>query len=359
MNPIKFPLRHKQKPLFGFDIGHGSLKIVQLDTRSSKNIKLVGYGSIYFDPAAILEGEITNLETVAAAAFELFEKGITGAVTTRTIAASLPVSHSFSRVISLPIMNEKDILDAVKLEAEQYIPVSIEDLYIDYQLINTTAGGQDFLIAAAPKKVVDSYITLFKIIGLEPVVMEPSTLSVTRMVRRAESSEVPTLVIDCGSITTDLIIYNKQAVRVTGTIKFGGQAITRSLVDSLKLSDAQAEVVKSRYGLDASKKQADINQALEVPLKNLVSEIKKIIRYFEERAKDNQEKVGQILLLGGGANLPGLSTYLTDSLRIPSRLCSVWKNISLSGLQSSGDPDNSMYATATGLALIGPGEVSA
>jgi type IV pilus assembly protein PilM len=350
-------LFYREKPLFGFDIGHGSIKLVQLEKSKKKN-SLVGYGRANFDQKAIKDGVIVDFETITKAAHELFDKHLTGSVRTTSVAANLPVLHSYSRIISLPKMEKKDVAEAVKTEAAQSIPVPINDLYLDYQLVEQNADTQDFLIAAAPKKVVDSFVTLFDKLGLELVCLEPSILSVTRIVKNAEESSVPTLVIDCGSITTDLTVFNKSSVRVTGTVKFGGETITENIMSKFGVSYAEAYKIKSVYGLDPGKKQEEIHGALLDSLKFLVSEIQKIIRYFEEREKDQKVKVQQIIILGGGANLPGFSTYLTSELRIPTRLISIWEHISLGHIEKPNRLDNSMYATAAGLALVEPKEVT-
>jgi type IV pilus assembly protein PilM len=350
-------LFYREKPLFGFDIGHGSIKIVQLD-RSGKKINLIGYGRVNFDPKSIQDGVIVDYETITKAARELFEKHLTGSISTRHVAVNLPVLNSYSRIINLPKMDKKDILEAIRTEAAQSIPVPLDDLYLDYQLVEQNIDTQDFLIAASPKKVVDSFMTLFDKLGLEPAVLEPSILSVTRIVKHAEESSIPTLVIDCGSITTDLTVFNKSSVRVTGTIKFGGETITDNIMNKFGVSYSEAYKIKSVYGLDPSKKQNEMINALSGSLQYLTSEIQKITRYFEERDKDQNVKVEQIVLLGGGANLPGFSTYLTSALRTPTRLISIWEHISLDHIEKPNRLDNSMYGTAAGLALVDPKEVA-
>lgn len=358
MRTEKLPIFYKKQPLFGFDIGNGSIKVVQLNCKNKK-VYLEGYGTTHFDTVAMKDGEIVDFEIVAKASNKLFNEGLTGSISTRDIAVSLPVTNSFSRVISLPAMDEKDVLDAVKLEAEQYIPVPLDELYIDFSKLEKISDTeQEYLVTAAPKRVIDSYMSLFEVLGLRPVVMEPSILSVTRTVQNAEDSSYPTLVIDCGSTNSDLIVYDKKSVVVTGTVKFGGNTITKALMNSMGLTEVQANTVKSRYGLEVSKKQKEIMEALDVPLKNLTTEIRKIIRYYEDRGKSDESKVEQIIILGGGANLPGFSTYLTSSLRIATRLCSIWQNVEFDGLQPPNQLDTSMYATAVGLSLISPGEIA-
>src|SRR6202008_2505615 len=102
---------------------------------------------------------------------------------------------------------------------------------------------------------------------------------------------------------------------VTGTINFGGESITHGIMTKLKVSKQEASKLKGEYGLDAGKNQSEILSAISTDLKFLTSEIQKIIRYFEERSKDQSVKVKQIIILGDGANLPGFTNSLTSQLR--------------------------------------------
>jgi Tfp pilus assembly PilM family ATPase len=86
----------------------------------------------------------------------------------------------------------------------------------------------------------------------------------------------------------------------------------------------------------------------------LAAEIKKISRYYEERDKNRAAKVDQLVILGGGANLPGLSTYMTSELRTPTKLADIWQNTDLDHIQRPDSAETTMYATAAGLASIKP-----
>jgi type IV pilus assembly protein PilM len=88
----------------------------------------------------------------------------------------------------------------------------------------------------------------------------------------------------------------------------------------------------------------------------LVKEISRMIRYFEERS-DAKRQIEQIVTMGGGANLPGLSEYLTDLLRLPARMCDPWQHLDFRGIKPPSTNDKSLYATVAGLALINPKEI--
>jgi type IV pilus assembly protein PilM len=357
---IKEALFYSPKPLFGFDIGHGSVKLIHVD-RKKKIPEVIGYGAASFDPMAIKDGEIIDFEAVAKATHSIFKENLQGKILSSHVAASLPVTHTYNRVISLPKMEKKNLAEAVRFEAEQYIPIPVDQLYLDYQIIEEANNTYELLLSAAPIRVVDSYVKLFSLLGVTVTAFEPSILSVARLVKLTERTDIPTLVIDLGSITTDLIIYDSN-FRVTGTVSFGGYVMTERIAAALRLTHDQAHIIKTKYGLEKSKKQKEITEALSQPLLQLLNEVKKIVRYYEDRDQKAEEekeprKVGQIVILGGGANLPGLSGYMTNYLRIPTRLCDPWGRMSFSKIPRPHHSQNTMYATAAGLSMINPKEL--
>lgn len=154
-------LRHSES-IFGLDIGQTSLKVMQLENKSGKAPKVVGYGvSKFYTSRAIKDGEIVDQSVVANALNELLENRLVGSITTSKAACTLPSSHTFSRPIKLPQMPKDHILEAVELEAEQYIPLAPDKLYIDYEITNSTEKDMELLIVAAPRTIVDSYMRFF------------------------------------------------------------------------------------------------------------------------------------------------------------------------------------------------------
>jgi Tfp pilus assembly PilM family ATPase len=111
----------RDKPIFGFDIGHGSLKVMQIE-RDGKKGRVVGYGTAVFDGSAINDGIITNHAAIAKATQELFKGKLIGDITTHRTVVAIPSYRTFSRLISLPPLTGKELKEAVELEAAQYIP---------------------------------------------------------------------------------------------------------------------------------------------------------------------------------------------------------------------------------------------
>ncbi len=197
---------------------------------------------------------------------------------------------------------------------------------------------------------------LARILDIEPVLIETNLTSAMRLISKTENKDSsPTIVVDCGAKTIDISILDT-AARVTGTIPYGGDTFTTDIAASMKISEKDAHALKTRYGMSASKYQKNIQVALEPTLSVLIKEIHKLMRYYEER-NPSSDKIQQVVTMGGGANLPGLSEYLTGKLRIPARLCSPWFTIPFKKIQHPHEAEGSMYITVAGLAQIKPKEI--
>lgn len=348
-------LLHKDKPLFGIDIGRSSVKVIQIDTSDPGSTpRVLGYGNSPTDPHAIKKGVIIDPEAIARVVFDLITKNIVGTISTRRVALALPNEHCFSRIISLPKMDPKDVAAAVASEAESSIPVPLDQLYYDYEIMSTQADGSiEVQLVAAPKNIVDSYIVVTDALGLEVAHIETNITAVTRVVAHSEPvKDVVTLIVDFGSTAADLSIFDGKTARITGTADCGSDRITELISEKLGVSPRQAYTIKNRFGLELSKKQKDISDAIEGELSKLISEIKKVQRYYAEHSPVGE--IGQIIILGGGATLPGFSTYITDHIRVPTRLCNPWGKIDFGKLQPPNQVETTMYATCSGLALITP-----
>jgi type IV pilus assembly protein PilM len=362
MKTAKIPYFLHDKPLFGLDIGHGSLKVMQVSEVPAKAAghkhqpKIIGYGFATFDKAAQEDGVVIQPETIAKAALEMFKQHLIGDITTRRVSIAIPAYRTFTRSLRLPKLKAGQVQDAVELEAEQYIPIPLEELYLDYEVIRQTDEGTELLAVAVPRAIVDSYLELAQILGLETVLIEPTLSSSGRLFSLDDQNDLATFIIDFGSLSSDISIFDNKHMLITGTVQGGGENFTESIRHELSASLQEAGVIKTRYGLGVSKRQADIKRALEPTLQQIVREIRRMMRYYEERY-GTERPIGQIITLGGGANMPGLSEYLTEVLRLPVRHSDPWQYFNYKGLQPPSDADKPMYATVAGLSLAPPKEV--
>ncbi len=346
----------EDKPLFGLDIGHGTVRVLQLET-NKKIPKVAGYGETSFDASAFQDGVITKPEIIAEAVQELFEHHLVGDITTERVAVCLPIARAFTRSIEVPELSKKELAEAVQTEVEQYIPASTQDLYIDYTQISTAGEKSALFIVAMPKRIVDSYLTLTRLLGLEAVLFQTSSGAGAQLFAHDSQSDVPTVLVDFGSDSADITVFDKGPV-VSGTVACGGEQLTKVIADTLGVTTKEATIIKTKYGLTRSKKQNQIETAMNPLLTLLVKEIRRTIRYYEERA-EGKRTISQVIIMGGGANMPGLAEYFTNTLRLAVRPFDPTVYLDFGHLQPLGTSNRTSYVTAAGLSLTNPKEVFA
>lgn len=351
---MQAPLVYHKGSLFGIDIGSHSAKLAQV-RQHGKGIDVLAYGHVDFSPETVVEGVVVDPESLAKSIKPLVTTGVNGVkFSPKKIASSLPVAKGFTRILQMPAMEKKDLEEAVKLEAEQSIPVPQTDLYMDHEVIGTSKNDKgevhtDVLLVAAPKAIVDSYIKVFDLLGLEIVSIEVSLMAIARAIRATQSSSGPTLLVDFGSESADLAIID-QVIRLTGTMPVGGDQITAAMVKSLGITTEQANEIKYKFGIGPSGLQAKVLETINPLLKNLTSEITKAIKYYQDRNPNHQ--VSTILLTGGGASMPGVVAYLQDNLKgVTINVANPWSNLGTKHVKALDSLEAPMYATALGLAL--------
>jgi type IV pilus assembly protein PilM len=352
MGTTKF---YKDEPLFGLDIGHSSIKLMEMRSVPGHDPEVLGYGISSFDPYAIQNGIIVKPDTIANAVHQLFESNLIGNISSRRVACALPTAHTFSRTMRVPPMDNQSIDEAINLEAEQYVPLPIESLYLDYEISRQDAQGMELLLVATPKKIVDSYLALLESLGLEPVAFEPSINAVSRLLKLADSAvSNPSILVDIGAVTTDIAIFNKTIIVAT-TLNSGGDNITDLIAKGLHLTVPQATTLKHEHGIAYSEKQQRVVDAITPQLETLVHEIQKSQRYYSERAtQDDKSQIAQVITVGGGALMPGLNQYLAKDLHLPVRDFEPWSKISFGKLQRPEPADLSMFLTVAGEAVLDP-----
>lgn len=346
---------YKDKPIFGMDIGFNSVKVMQLEN-SSNGSRVLGYGIGFFDPKAIKDGVIVDYEMLADTIKKLFEKNIVGEITTKRVAISIPATYTYTHTLNLPPIKDVDLREAVELESEQYIPLPMENLYVDFEVIDKSEKNLEVLSVAVPRKIADSYFALTQILGLESIGFDTSISSSGRLFKMLESSsDIPSVLIDFGSISADITIFDKTNI-ISGTIPAGGDTFTNLIAEKLGVSREEAHIIKTKYGISKSKKQSEILAIMQPELDQLAREVRRMARYYSERT-ESKGKIGQVITMGGGANMPGLSDYLTNLLRLPVRTYDPWQSFDLHRLRPPTQNEKSVYVTVAGLCLINPAEL--
>ncbi len=352
---------------FGLDISDFSLKIIALK-KQGKFFDLASFGEEEIKPGIIKGGEIKDETSLIQIIKEAIKK-ITGEkLKTKYVVASLPEEKAFLQVIRLPKMSEGDLKSAVVFEAENYIPMPIDRVYLDYQIVRPLSNHLDHLdvlLAALPKSTVDPYLNCLKFSGLNPKALEIESLAISRSLIKNEISPSSVLLIDLGATRTSFIVYSGSSLRFTSSIPVSGQHFTQIISKALSISPLEAEELKIKYGLAYDAKfqnsQTSIFEILIPALTDLIQQIKKHLDYYQSHSSHEHliaknKDVSKIMLCGGGANLKGFPEFLSSQLEIPVEIGNPWINILPEGKKSKSRlsfEESLRYTTALGLALRG------
>ncbi len=363
---------------FGLDFSDLSLKFAKLKKRG-KFLNLASWEEISIKPGLIEEGEIKDEEALVKIIKAGLNKVRGEKIRDRNVIASLPEKRAFFQIIQMPKMEKEELKTAVSFEAENHIPLSINDVYLDFQVVSSSLNRLNVLIAAIPRGIVDSYLSCLKKSGLIVRALEVESQSIARALIKNRVSSPPILIIDFGASVTSFIFFSGYSLRFTSSISVPSQDITRAIARTLKIDLAKAEKLKIKYGLkgkkspsskktkpdskltEEAKENEKVFEATKPILMNLVEQAKKHIRYYQNHvdhigrlSKDG--KIEKIILCGKGSNLKGLTGFLSLELKISVELGNPWINILSDPLKEvPGMPyeESLGYTTALGLALRG------
>jgi type IV pilus assembly protein PilM len=345
---------------FGLDISDLSLKIIRLKKKGNF-FDLASFGEQEVTPGIVKEGEIKKEEDLVNIIKNALSKVEGEPIRTNYVISSLPEEKAFLQVIRMPRMSEEDLKSAVIYEAENYIPLPIEDVYLDFQIVTPVDHLKELevLIAALPKKIVDPYISCLKKAGLVPLSLEIESLAIARALIKDEVTTSPVLLIDLGATRTSFVVFSGRSVRFTSSIPVSGQIFTKVISKALSINLAKAEKLKIEQGLE--KKEEKIFEVLIPPLTDLVQQIKRCISYYQTHASiehlpTKRKGITKVLLCGGGANLKGLCKFLFKKLKMPVEIGNPWVNILPESKKEKPELPLEKalgYTTSLGLALRG------
>lgn len=341
----------KDKQTIGLDISQTGLKIMAVD---SDKWLVEGYGSVDLDPAKMhdaLDNDADESDYLKDNVKRLLRENIIGTLPSNHVVIGVPTGRSYSRTFSLPSSQEKNLQGAVEIEVSQYVPIPITSLYVDYEVIERSKDTITVIVSAVPKSLVDACLRAVRAAGLRPVMVEPSINSVARLLEATEEGHLSTLIIDIGQAYTDIAVLDKEAIRVSGGIGIGGNTFTLDIAKKLNIPLDTAHQFKVLNGLLPSPRQAKITGAMTPSLARISTEVRKVIRYYNERLED-ASKIEQVLIVGAGSNVPGIGEYFTNELIMPARVASPWQRLNFGQLTQPGKQFRSRYITVAGLASV-------
>jgi len=338
----------------GLDISDLSVKAVKIDHQGSKQ-HVAGFGQGPVAPGSVSDGIITKPENVVQGIHAAFANAVPKKIKTKRVVCSLPEVKAFLRIINIPQMSEKEAHEAVKWEMEANIPMSIDQVYYDWQAVpfnfSRDKSKMSVLVVAVAKTIVDQYLDVVHQAGLEVAALEIESIAQARSLLNQKEKKMTTLIVDIGDRRTGFLIAYDNVPCFTSSIPISAQSMTEAIAKSLKLSQKDAEVAKVSYGIGSALKNDHVFKAVQPVLENFSSEIKKSIDFYLTGLRYSSS-IDTIVLCGGGARTKGIVPYLSRRVGKNIILGNPWTNMSLERSIPPIDREGSVqYSAAVGLAL--------
>jgi len=340
--------------LVGVDIGSGSIRAVEVTGVGSKRPSVARFFSLALPEGAVKNGEVLEVNTVAAALRQLWNAAKFGS---KEVILGVGNAKVLVRDLSVPKLSQQEIRESLPTHVQEMLPVPVADALLDFYAISESAteGGPivNGLLVAAIKDSVLANVKAVQLAGLVPVGVDLIPFALTRLT--SPSRMIGNVAhIDIGARTTNVIVTSGGIPQFVRIIANGGHDLTTALIDRLNISEADAEQTKRSLGLGGvtvPPEQAPTIAIIREVTGNLLTSLKNTLSFFANTRQN--EPYSGIVLTGGGAQLLGFADALSEMTRIPVVLGDTFGSIEVARDASRGTQSQLGMNVALGLALGG------
>jgi len=355
----RFSLFGEPKAVVGLDIGSSAVKAIEMKA-SGKGYKVSAFGTQPVPPDSIVDGAIIDAGAVAEAIQRIFEDK---AFRSKEVAASLSGNAVIVKKISLPVMTAAEVDESIYWEAEQYIPFDIQDVNLDYQILDQGRsyegkGTMDVLLVAAKKEKIADYTGVIAQAGRVPVVVDVDAFALQNAYEAnygLEPSEVVVL-LNAGASAININIISEGQSVFTRDVSIGGNAYTEAVQRELNLPFDSAEMLKRGVPTDGATFE-DARPVLRAMTDNVLLEVQKTFDFYKATA--SSDRIDRVVLSGGASRVEGFAEMLQDRFNTPVEDFDPFRRIAVDPKRLPNDIREEVGATAAvavGLALRRAGD---
>jgi type IV pilus assembly protein PilM len=309
---ISLPFLRRKGSTIGLDIGSSLIKVIEIDHSSSRP-RVTHFGLTKLPPEAIVEGEIMDRDLVIEGIKECIAKaGVTG---TEVVSAISGRAVIVKKVV-MDKMSSEDAQEAIFWEAEQHVPFDIDDVCLDFQILKDDIGANqmEVLLVAAKKDMVNMHAGLIRDAGFTPAVIDVDSFAVQNCFENGRGSmgkndEKKVIgLVNIGSNVTNINIIQDNSPHFTRDISIGSDNFAEAIQKELGLDYEEAQkIVSGNLGNQDSEK---IRGLVKQSSKELSLGIERSVVFL--KAAGDAERIDEVVLSGGGANIPFLKEILSE-----------------------------------------------
>jgi type IV pilus assembly protein PilM len=352
----------RSRNLIGLDIGDSSVKLVELkELGKGRGHQLLKLGWEPLSSEAIVDGQIMDSHLVTETIQRLFQR--CKVKPSAQVCISLYGHHVIVKRISLPVMNEAELAESIHWEAEQYIPFDIEDVNLDYQILEGSSlsgeGNMDVLLAAAKKDKINDYVSVVNQAGLVPAMVDIAAFAIQNAFEANYEFEPDQVValVDVGSAVSSISVLHGGTSVYWRDINIGGNQYTDAIQKELNLSAEQGEQLKRGDEIDGVPYER-VLPIISAVNDDIGTEIQKTLDFFKQISATDQT-LGRLYLTGGTAQVVQMKESLGERLNTQVELLNPFRKIPPTGKDATPELVNEMMPTASvavGLALRKSGD---
>ena len=356
------------RSFIGLDIGSQAIKVVELEP-SGTGYRVLHAGSGTTPPGAVREGNVTEPHILS----DAIKKVLSSAGVRRgRVVSAVGGQAVIVRELKMPRMEKADLQQAVRFEAGRYLPYSVRDVTMDFDILGELVeDGQpkvEVLLVAARQEVVARHLDAVRGAGLKPFVLDVESFATMRALEahtRADGGSPAVVFVGVGAETTDILVTEGDRLRLTRNLNIGGNNLTRAVAARLDVEFSMAEGLKQEKGrvllegesLPDEQTVLSIHEAMLPILTDLATELRRSLDYFQTRWRES--RIGRVVLSGGTARLGNLDRFLSLELGIETVVGDPFTNCTVAESVLSAEARRQMapaMAAAVGLAIRGAAE---
>lgn len=318
----------KKKNLVGLDLGSNAIKLVELSSRTKKYEEVYELTALGYEPLphqAIVEGTIMDSTAVSDAIKKLFAEL---KIKNNNVATSISGSAVSIKKIVLPLMSPEELEESIQWEAKHHISLPIEDVNLDYFILNTSPeqGKMEIILTAARKDRINLYSAAVVQAGRNVALMDVDGLALQNAFEaNYEMYRDRTVVlINIGASVTNINIVSSGIPLLIRDISFGGNYFTDLIQKEFSLTFEKAESLKRGNSVDGIS-PAVIQPLIQIGFNDLRREVAQTIDFLKLSYTD--KRIERIILSGGSSKLPGLQSFLGKEFDCPVELFNPFRNI--------------------------------
>ena len=343
-----------KKSLVGLDIGSNTVKAIELKP-SGKGHKVAAIAVQPVPPDSIVDGAIIDSGAVADAVARLFANK---QFKSKEVAASLSGNSVIVKKITLPLMTEAELAESIYWEAEQYIPFDIQDVNLDYEIIDAGNGAanqqgtMEVLLVAAKKDKIADYTNVITQAGRSPVIVDVDAFALQNAYEANYGFDPNAVVVllNAGASAININILTGSQSVFTRDVSMGGNAFTEAVQKELSLPFEAAEELKKGQNVEGVSYD-DARPVLRAMTDNVLLEVEKTFDFFKATAAS--DRIDRIVLSGGASRVEGFTESLRERFDTQVEQFDPFKNVAFDVKKLGVSPEEMapLAAVAVGLAL--------